>query len=359
MDKKVIFKASDLDKYLTDRNKKDLKQLDLYYSEAIEIFKNIEKKNQNFPNDLEKESLITIFDKIEKYMKEAILNEPRIKVYLFKTPLYLHGETSQTIAKLRDSKTDHQEFIYYTQKAYELLFNLILYEEAHQKQSSLIVKTPVTSPSVNFAVHKIPYIDEKLKNSVMCVMLRGALLPSIVLSNRIEEYSLNNYITPFALFKIKRNELKKESNMEYILDLEKSYFDINQLDNKDLIFADPMNATGGSFITIIKYLLSTGIKPKSIKFINVISSLKGTLRVIRAIDNVTIYTLWLDPSLNELAYILPGLGDAGDRLQGEEEGNQQLYKNDIMKLIKCYGSGISALYKNQLKKIEEIISSTD
>ena len=67
--------------------------------------------------------------------------------------------------------------------------------------------------------------------------------------------------------------------MEYILDLDKSYFDIESMNGKDLIFADPMNATGGSFVTIMKYLMDQGIKPKSVKFFNVISSLKGTLRI--------------------------------------------------------------------------------
>ncbi len=70
-------------------------------------------------------------------------------------------------------------------------------------------------------------------------------------------------MTPFALFRIRRDETKNESNMEYILDLEKSFFSLKNLDGKDLIFADPMNATGGSLVTIVKYLLDQGIKPKS------------------------------------------------------------------------------------------------
>jgi len=44
--------------------------------------------------------------------------------------------------------------------------------------------------------------------------------------------------------------------------------------------------------------------------------LKGSLRIVRAIENSEIYTLWMDPSLNSKAYILPGLGDAGDRMFG-------------------------------------------
>ena len=50
-----------------------------------------------------------------------------------------------------------------------------------------IVKTPVTQPVQNFAVHKIPDVDARIENTVMCVMLRGALLPSMILSKEIQE----------------------------------------------------------------------------------------------------------------------------------------------------------------------------
>ena len=55
------------------------------------------------------------------------------------------------------------------------------------------------------------------------------------------------------------------------MDLSKSFFKLEDLDGKDLIFADPMNATGGSLVTVIKYLQSQGVKPKSIAFFNTIS----------------------------------------------------------------------------------------
>ena len=186
----------------------------------------------------------------------------------------------------------------------------------------------------------------------MCVMLRGALLPSMIMSKEIEEYSSHGYITPFALFKISRNDTKKENDMEYILNLKKSFFDLEQLDGKDLIFADPMNATGGSLVTVVKYLQEQGIRPKSIKFFNVISALKGSIRVTRALSNCTCYTLWLDPIMNASAYILPGLGDAGDRLNGSDN---HLKPRNIMQLIADYGSNISGLYRSQLFEIEKTV----
>ena len=104
----------------------------------------------------------------------------------------------------------------------------------------------------NYAVHKIPLIDNDISDTVMCVMLRGSLLPSMIMSKEIEEYSSSRYVPPFALFKVSRNDDRREDNMEYILDLDRSYFDLAGLDGKNLVFADPMNATGGSLVTIIK-----------------------------------------------------------------------------------------------------------
>ncbi len=182
-------------------------------------------------------------------------------------------------------------------------------------------------------------------------MLRGALLPSMIISKEIEDYSSTSYLTPFALFRIKRDETCKEGNMRYVLDLDKSFFTLKELDGKDLVFADPMNATGGSLVTIVKYLESQGIRPKSIKFINVISALKGSLRIVRAIENAEVYTLWMDPVLNEKAYILPGLGDAGDRLNGMDGEKPR----NMIQLLADYGQNIVNLYRNQVRKIEETV----
>ena len=149
---------------------------------------------------------------------------------------------------------------------------------------------------------------------------------------------------PFALFKIARDDSKNETNMDYVLDLDRSFFDLSQLEGKDLIFADPMNATGGSLVTIVKYIESQGIKPKSIRFITVISALKGALRVVRAIEGAEVYTLWMDPVLNEKAYILPGLGDAGDRLNGKDLHTKP---RNMIQLMADYGATINDLYRDQ------------
>lgn len=338
---KIILKAEDLDGYLSRQDQLDLARLDTMYKETLKSFEPVDKQR-----------IIENFDKMGHAMQEICASHPQIRVFSFVTEEGAHAEASRVIAKLRDINTPHEEFIYYSQRAYEMLFRMAFTDEHSDKKNHIVVKTPVTDPVQNYAVHKIPDIDHKIENSVMCVMLRGALLPSMIMSKEIEEYSSHGYITPFALFKISRNDTKKENDMEYILNLKNSFFDLEQLDGKDLIFADPMNATGGSLVTVVKYLQEQGIRPKSIKFFNVISALKGSIRVTRALSNCTCYTLWLDPIMNASAYILPGLGDAGDRLNGSDN---HLKPRNIMQLIADYGSNISGLYRSQLFEIEKTV----
>jgi uracil phosphoribosyltransferase len=174
----------------------------------------------------------------------------------------------------------------------------------------------------------------------------------MIMSKEIQEYSSHSYVTPFALFRIRRDDSKQENNMEYILDLDRSYFNLEDLDGRDLIFADPMNATGGSLVTVVKYLLDQGVKPASVQFFNVIAALKGALRVVRALDNCRVYTLWMDPALNAAAYIMPGLGDAGDRINGRDLEDRP---RNIIQLVADYGSNIARLYRAQLREIEQTV----
>lgn len=339
-DGRVVLKAEDLDGYLTSQDNNDIEELQKMYTEAMAHFEN------------DREGLIASYDRMGHRIAQICQAHPRIQVYSFITEEAAHAEASRVIAKLRDKTTAHHAFVYWNQRAYEMLFRLAYIECHAAKKNHFIVPTPVIDPVQMYAVHKIPDIDSRIENSVMCVMLRGALLPSMIMSKEIEEYSSHGYVTPFALFKINRNDTKNENNMEYILDLKRSFFDLKSLDGKDLIFADPMNATGGSLVTVVKYLISQGVHPASIKFFNVISALKGALRVTRALENCTCYTLWLDPALNAKAYILPGLGDAGDRLNGMDTKDAP---RNIMQLVADYGREIAEFYRSQLMEIEKTV----
>jgi uracil phosphoribosyltransferase len=356
---KIVLKAKDLDGFFTAADKASLSRMDARFREAMASFDILSNAATDGERRKEEQRLIGLYNDMGSLMQDICRDEKGIQVYSFVTPPESHGEASRLIAKLRDVRTGRQEFVYYIQRAYELLFNLAFGASGpsaagapRPDKNHLIVKTPVNVPVQNYAVHKIPNVDAAIESSVMCVMLRGALLPSIIMSKEIQEYSSSGYVTPFALFKIKRDDSKSEMDMEYIMDLERSYFKPDELDGKDLIFADPMNATGGSMVTVVRYLLDLGIKPKSVKCLNVISALKGALRITRAVEHATVYTLWMDPMLNERAYIMPGLGDAGDRINGRDEDERP---RDILQLIADYGSNVTGLYRSQLRTIEATV----
>ena len=86
------------------------------------------------------------------------------------------------------------------------------------------------------------------------------------------------------------------------------------LDKKTVIILDPMLATGGSAVDAIKALKDEGAK--NIKFISIISAPEGLKRLEETYPDVPIYTAAKDSHLNEIGYIVPGLGDAGDRIFG-------------------------------------------
>ncbi|KAB3530887.1 uracil phosphoribosyltransferase [Alkaliphilus serpentinus] len=86
------------------------------------------------------------------------------------------------------------------------------------------------------------------------------------------------------------------------------------VEERDLIVLDPMLATGGSAIAAIGFLKDKGVT--NIKLACIIASPEGIKAFHDAHDDVDIYVASVDEKLNDHAYIVPGLGDAGDRLFG-------------------------------------------
>ncbi len=86
------------------------------------------------------------------------------------------------------------------------------------------------------------------------------------------------------------------------------------IQNREVIVLDPMLATGGSGIDAITSLKESGVK--KIKFLCIIAAPEGIKRIQEKYPDVQIYCTSIDERLNEVGYIVPGLGDAGDRIFG-------------------------------------------
>ena len=88
----------------------------------------------------------------------------------------------------------------------------------------------------------------------------------------------------------------------------------SEMAERDIIVVDPMLATGNSAIAAIDRLKK--LQPKSIKFVCLLTCPEGIAALQKAHPDVAIYTAAIDRQLNSHGYILPGLGDAGDRIFG-------------------------------------------
>lgn len=86
------------------------------------------------------------------------------------------------------------------------------------------------------------------------------------------------------------------------------------IEKREAIILDPMLATGGSALDAIELLKEKGVE--KIKFLCIISAPEGLKKVTKKYPDIKIYTACIDDHLNKNMYIVPGLGDAGDRIFG-------------------------------------------
>lgn len=87
---------------------------------------------------------------------------------------------------------------------------------------------------------------------------------------------------------------------------------------REVFVVDPMLATGGSAVAALDVLINRGVPVKNIKLLCVVTCPEGVKRVQDMHPGIDIYSAAHDSHLNEHGYIVPGLGDAGDRLFGTE-----------------------------------------
>ena len=87
-----------------------------------------------------------------------------------------------------------------------------------------------------------------------------------------------------------------------------------EMHERDIVVVDPMLATGNSAVAAVERLKE--LRPKSIKFVCLLTCPEGIKTMQTAHPDVPIYTAAIDRELNDHGYILPGLGDAGDRIFG-------------------------------------------
>ena len=206
-------------------------------------------------------------------MKEIVLNHPLI---------------THKLSILRDKKTGTKEF----RELVSEIAILLCYEATKDaKLKSTVVETPLEK-------YKTQCLDED--NYAFVPILRAGM--SMV--EGIIKVIPNAKIGHIGLY---RNEQTLEP-VEYYYKMPEN------IKKREVFILDPMLATGGSVIATIDKLKRDGVK--KIKVLCVIAAPEGLKAVKKAHPDVHIYCASVDRQLNDIGYILPGLGDAGDRVYG-------------------------------------------
>jgi uracil phosphoribosyltransferase len=217
-------------------------------------------------------------------MKKLIL------LFMFMTNVAAYAQThgiSQLIYKLRDPETKAPQFRESLEKVGEYLA-LELLNELSSKETTIETITGAK------ATHLIVDV-----NPVLVTILRAGL----PLNAGVLKVFPNAKVGFLAM---SRDEQTFKAKVEYIA--------LPDLKNQYVIITDSMLATGGSLINAIKLIEEQ--KPKKIFVISAIVSEQGVAQISEHNPNIKIFAGVIDPILNEKKYIVPGLGDAGDRSFG-------------------------------------------
>ena len=204
-------------------------------------------------------------------------------VYVLDHPLIQHK-----LAIMRSTSTGTKEF----RNLVNEIAGLMCYEATRNLPTEeVLVETPITTAKCRMLAGKKLAIVPILRAGLGMVDAMVDLIPSAKIGH------IGLYRDP-----------KTHEPVEYYCKLPED------IGNRQVYVVDPMLATGGSAVAAIDFLKKHGCK--QIVMMNIIGCPEGIARVTEAHPDVDIYMAACDEKLNDHAYIVPGLGDAGDRIFG-------------------------------------------
>ena len=204
-------------------------------------------------------------------------------VFVFDHPLIRHK-----ISILRDKRTGMKEF----RELIEEITTIMTYESMRDVE---LVPVEVETPLETTTQYRVP------EESIAIVPILRAGLGMV---NGVHKVFPTARVGHIGMY---RDEETLEPQ-EYYCKLP------DGIENKTVFLVDPMLATGGSACDALAALKKRGVK--KIKMMSIIAAPEGLEKIARTHPDVPVYVSTLDRQLNENGYILPGLGDAGDRLFG-------------------------------------------
>ncbi|TVZ56269.1 uracil phosphoribosyltransferase [Lutibacter sp. Hel_I_33_5] len=210
--------------------------------------------------------------------------------------MYIHHIGSENsvlnnfISEIRD-KTIQKDSLRFRRNI-ERIGEILGYELSKELEyQSKKVETPLGIKTINLPI----------KNIVLCSILRAGLLLHQGLLNYFDDAE-NAFISAY------RHHPNNDENFEIVVE----YFAAPSIENKILLLADPMLATGKSLVAVYEAINEYGT-PKEIHLVSVIGSSEGIDFIEKHFPkNTHLWIAAIDDTLNDKGYIVPGLGDAGD-----------------------------------------------
>ena len=199
------------------------------------------------------------------------------------------------MSKICDKETNHKDFMIYSDRL------LTIFAEESLAHIPSVMPIEVCTPTNGFFSGLTDRRDQKL-----CVV-------SIIRSGDILLEAIRKLEPGIRVGKIliQRDEESEEKNP--VLYYEKLPSDIADC---FVLLVDPMIATGGSCLCAMDCLVGSGVDPKNVMFCNLWGCMSGVQKLQSKYPDVMTITLTLDGHLNEKKYIVPGIGDFGDRYYG-------------------------------------------
>ncbi|WP_251179189.1 uracil phosphoribosyltransferase [Adlercreutzia agrestimuris] len=199
-----------------------------------------------------------------------------------------HPMVQHKLSKLRNKNTSSKDFR-------ELVKELAMFEGYEATRNLALEDVQVETPICETTCKQVAG-----KKMVIVPILRAGL----GMVEGIQELMPSTFVGHLGMY---RDPVTHEPH-EYYAKLPDS------IDQREVMVVDPMLATGGSAVAAIQYLRKQGVK--TIKLVVLVAAPEGIEAVLKADPEVEIYTCAIDEGLNDHAYIIPGLGDAGDRIFG-------------------------------------------
>jgi uracil phosphoribosyltransferase len=213
-----------------------------------------------------------VIESLEKYPHLQIITHPFLQ---------------HKLTIMRNAKSSSSEF----RSALFILARLLAYHALSDiKPKEIRIETPV-APTIGYVLPEI----------VIVPILRAGL----GMANGVQDLLPEATQGHIGMYR----DSKTKKPIEYLCKLP-------EVQDQLFLVVDPMLATGGTAIAALEKLIEHGVKKENIRLLCIVTSPEGIDAFYKAHPNISIYTTAFDEKLNDKKYIIPGLGDCGDRLFG-------------------------------------------